>query len=270
MKAHSTVSPVAYLATNDAILHEVRDGVLHITFNRPERRHALTFDMYLALAWLFTMAAETPAVRVVLLSGADGYFSAGNDLNDFIEFSAENEFVPAHFLRALARCDKPVVAAVEGGAIGIGATMLLHCDVVYAGASTTFLMPFIHFGLCPEGASSLLVPRDAGYKQAVRWLMLGEQFGAADACTAGIITQVVPDGDAMEHAARATQRFMAFDPKALQLTKRLMRTAPASIDEVIEQECKRFAQLLASPVAQAAIRNFARRTPRALDPAVQP
>lgn len=247
----------------DAILHELRDGVLHVVFNRLQQRHALTFEMYLQLAWLFTRAREDSEVRVVLLSGAGNYFSAGNDLNDFLEFGADDEFVPAHFLRALARCDKPVVAAVEGGAIGIGATMLLHCDVVYADAKTTFCMPFINFSLCPEGASSLLMPRNAGYKQAVRWLVLGEQFGAADACAAGLITQVVPDGEAMANASRTVQRLLTLTPTALQQTKRLMRRPDSSsVAETIEIECAEFARLLASEPAQAALSAFAARRAR--------
>lgn len=248
------------LVESDAIQHRIRDGVLHIVFNRSELRHALTFEMYLALAWLFTMAAEAPEVQVVLLSGADNYFTSGNDLNDFLEFSADDEFVPAHFLHALARCDKPVVAAVEGGAIGIGATLLLHCDVVYAGAGATFMMPFINFSLYPEGASSLLMPRNAGYKQAVRWLMLGERFGAADACAAGLVTRVVNDGDAMAHAERSVKVLLSMAPLALRQTKRLMRRADSvTIEETIDAECAEFVRLLAAPPAQAALAAFAAR-----------
>lgn len=244
----------------DAILHELREGVLHVVFNRPQQRHALTFEMYLQLAWLFTRARDDSEIRVVLLSGAGNYFSAGNDVNDFLEFGADDEFVPAHFLRALARCDKPIVAAVEGGAIGIGATMLMHCDVVYADAQTKFHMPFIDFGLCPEGASSLLMPLNAGYKQAVRWLMLGEQFGAADACAAGLITKVVPDGEAMANATRTVKRLLTLAPLALQQTKRLMRRPGSSkIEETIEIECADFVQLLASEPAQTALSAFVAR-----------
>jgi enoyl-CoA hydratase/carnithine racemase len=243
----------------DTILHEVREGVLRIVFNRPQQRNALTFEMYLQLAWLFTLACDDSSVRVVLLSGAGNYFSAGNDLNDFVEFSADDEFVPAHFLRALTRCDKPIVAAVEGGAIGIGATMLLHCDVVYADAGTKFRMPFINFGLCPEGASSLLLPRNAGYKQAVRWLMLGEQFGAADACAAGLATQVVVAGEAMTSAERAVNQLLRLAPLALQQTKRLMRRPDsAAVEQAIDIECAQFVQLLASPPAQAALSEYCR------------
>jgi enoyl-CoA hydratase/carnithine racemase len=244
----------------DTILHEVREGVLHIVFNRPQQRNALTFEMYLQLAWLFTLACEDSAVRVVLLSGAGNYFSAGNDLNDFVEFSADDEFVPVHFLRALTRCDKPIVAAVEGGAIGIGATMLLHCDVVYVDAETRFRMPFINFGLCPEGASSLLMPKNAGYKQAVRWLMLGEQFSSADACAAGLATQVVPAGEAMASAMHTVHQLLALAPMALQQTKRLMRRADsAAVQETIDIECVEFVQLLASTPAQAALSEYLRR-----------
>jgi enoyl-CoA hydratase/carnithine racemase len=244
----------------DAIHHELHEGVLRVVFNRAQQRNALTFEMYLQLAWLFTRAREDSEVRVVLLSGAGGYFSAGNDLNDFLEFSADDEFVPAHFLRALSRCDKPIVAAVEGGAIGVGATMLLHCDVVYAAMNAKFLMPFINFGLCPEGGSSLLMPRNAGYKQAVRWLMLGEQFAAPEACAAGLVTEVVPDGEAMTKALRTVQRLLSLAPLALQQTKRLMRRPDSeTVQETIEVECAEFVQLLASPPAQEALSAFAAR-----------
>ncbi|WP_075790675.1 enoyl-CoA hydratase-related protein [Massilia putida] len=246
-------------ASND-VLHEIRDGVLHILFNRPRQRHALTFDMYLRLAWMFTLAQGDDSVRAVLLSGAGNYFNAGNDLNDFLEFGADDEFVPAHFLRALSRCDKPVVAAVEGGAIGIGATMLLHCDIVYAGASTRFAMPFINLALCPEGASSLLMPRHAGYKQAARWLMLGEPFGAPEAREAGLVTQVVEDGDAMTHAICAVNKLLAMDPEALRQTRRLLRRADTGpVADTIEHECEHFARLLAAPAAQSALAVFAAR-----------
>lgn len=248
------------IAVDNAILHEERDGVLHILFNRPRQRHALTYDMYLQLAWLLTLAQEESRVRVVLLSGAENYFSAGNDLDDFVEFDANDEFVPVHFLRALSRCEKPVVAAVEGGAIGIGATMLLHCDIVYAGATTKFMTPFINLALCPEGASSLLMPRNAGYKQAVRWLMLGEQFGAVEARDAGLVTQVVDDGDAMAHALRAVHKLLGMDPEALMQTRRLLQRPDSSpIAETIEFECEQFVRLLAAPAAQSALTALARR-----------
>jgi enoyl-CoA hydratase/carnithine racemase len=250
------------LAVDDAILHEVRDGVLRITFNRPGRRHAITFDMYLQLAWLFTLASENDDIRVVLLSGSNNYFTAGNDLADFLEFSAEDEFVPAHFMRALSRCDKPVVAAVEGAAIGIGATLLLHCDVVYAGASAKFLMPFINFSLCPEFGSSLLMLRAAGYKQAVRWLMLGEQFDATAALDAGLLTEVVADGTAVAKAEQTVARLLSLPPLALQRTRDLMRAHDAAaIGAAIEAESAQFVQLLASPAAQTALASFSARRP---------
>jgi enoyl-CoA hydratase/carnithine racemase len=251
------------VCAGDAILHAMHDGVLRITFNRPERRHAINADMYRHLAWLFTWAREDDAVRVVQLAGAGSYFTAGNDLADFIGFGPEDEFPPAPFLRALVRCTKPIVAAVEGGAIGVGATMLLHCDFAYAGASTQFLMPFIGFGLCPEGASSLALPRSAGYKQAARWLMLGEQFGAEQAREAGLVTEVVADGGAMAHAERVVNKLLAAPPAALAYTRALLRAQDQTrIEHVIESECARFVELLASPAAQSALARFtSRRSP---------
>ncbi|HEX8601931.1 MAG TPA: enoyl-CoA hydratase-related protein [Pseudoduganella sp.] len=239
------------------ILHRTEDGVLHITFNRVARRHAITFDMYLRLAWLFTTASTDDAVRVVLLSGEGDYFTAGNDLADFIGYEEGDEFVPAHFLGALSRCTKPIVAAVEGGAIGVGSTLLLHCDVVYAGRSTKFLMPFINFALCPEGASSLLLPRAAGYKQAARWLLLGEGFGAADAQQAGLVTEVVDDSAALASGQRTAARLAALPHAAVLQTKALMRRAEAGlVQSVLDDECESFSRLLASPAAQSALQAF--------------
>ncbi|MES2258469.1 MAG: enoyl-CoA hydratase-related protein [Pseudomonadota bacterium] len=245
------------------VLHRLEDGVLHITLNRAARRHALNFDMYLQLAWLFTMASGNDAVRVVLLSGAANYFTAGNDLGDFIGYQEGDDFVPAHFLGALSRCTKPVVAAVEGGAIGVGSTLLLHCDVVYAGRSTKFLMPFINFALCPEGGSSLLLARAAGYKQAARWLMLGEPFGAAEALQAGLVTEVVDDLAAMDSAARAAAKLAALPHAAVLQTKALMRRAEAGlVQSVLDDECQAFAALLAAPEAQAALTSFTQAAAR--------
>ena len=242
---------------SEHVQSRIEDGVLHITLNRPERRHALTFDMYLQLAWLLNMANSSEAVRVVLLSGAGDYFTGGNDLADFIGFEEGEDFVPAHFLGALSRCEKPVVAAVEGGAIGVGSTLLLHCDVVYAGRSTRFLMPFINFALCPEGASSLLLPRAAGYKQAVRWLMLGEPFDAAEAQRASLVTEVVDDGTALGRAAATAARLAVLPHAAVLETKALMRRANAKlVQSVLDDECHAFATLLAAPAAQAALKAF--------------
>lgn len=239
------------------ILHRVEDGVMHVIFNRAARRHAITFDMYLQLAWLFTQASSDDAVRAVLLSGEGGYFTAGNDLADFIGYEEGDEFVPAHFLGALSRCTKPIVAAVEGGAIGVGSTLLLHCDVVYAGRSTKFLMPFINFALCPEGAASLLLPRAAGYKQAARWLLLGEGFGAADAVQAGLVTEVVDDGAALASAQRTAARLGELPHAAVLQTKALMRRAEAGlVQSVLDDECESFARLLAAPAAQSALQAF--------------
>ena len=251
------MTPPPRAHAGDAILHELRDGALRITFNRPQRRHALTANMYLHLAWLFTMASEEAQVRAVLISGANDYFSAGNDLADFIGFRTRDEFVPAHFMRALSRCTKPVVAAVEGGAVGIGATMLLHCDVVYAGAGTKFVMPFIDFSLCPEFGSSVLLAQAGGYKQAVRALMLGEPLGALEAQSAGLVTQVVDDGAALARAEQAVSRLLSLPPVALQRTRELLRahTAPA-VAAAIDRESSSFIDLLASPAAQGALAAF--------------
>ena len=258
MTARATAADFAAGAT---VVHETRDGVMSITINRPTRRNALTFDMYLALADLLTNAAEHEDVHAVLLHGSGDYFTAGNDLSDFIGYQADDEFVPIHFLRAISTCPKPVVAAVEGGAIGVGATLLLHCDAAYAGRSTRFLMPFVNLGLCAEGASSLLLPRNAGYKQAVRWLMLAEPFDADAARDAGLITAVVDDGLALNAARETAARFASLPADAVRTTKALMRADQTEqVQAVIDSECDAFARMLAAPRAQAALTAFVNKS----------
>lgn len=241
------------------ILHTLDEGVLQITLNRPALRNAITPPMYLELARLLTHASDDAEIRVVVLQGAGGYFSGGNDLGAFLNPDLETEGAPLVFLKAISQCSKPIVAAVEGGAIGIGTTLLLHCDVAYAGNSTRLQMPFINFALCPEGASSLLLPRLAGYKRAAAWLLLGEAFTAADAVDAGILTQVVADGSASTHALAAARRLATFSASAVQHSKALLRRADREeVNDtlVVEGEC--FMSLLKRPEAQAAISGFLR------------
>lgn len=236
------------------------DRIATVSFNRPDRRNALDNEMYRALAAHLHDIDRDPALRVLLLTGTGSYFNSGNLLSEFVGFTTDMEFVPARFLRALAEFSKPIVVAIEGGAIGVGATMLLHCDVVYAGRSSRFQMPFARFGLCPEGASSLLLPRNAGHKQAVRWLLLGEDFSAEEAINCGLVTMTVADGKALDHALDAAQRLAEQPFEALHASRRLLRRAEhEQVADTIEDECHEFAALLAAPEAQAALKHFLAR-----------
>ena len=187
---------------SETLLTQDAEGVRTLTFNRPEKKNAFTHAMYEATVAGLERAAMDPAVRVVVLTGAGGAFTAGNDIGDFLEQPPAGENSPVfRFLRALVNYEKPVVAAVDGAAVGIGTTMLLHCDYVVATDRARFVMPFINLGVCPEGASSLLLPRIAGMALASELLMFGDPFDAATAQRAGLVSRVVPEAQLKEVVA---------------------------------------------------------------------
>ncbi len=230
-------------------------GVLHLRIERPEKKNALTRAMYLTLAQSLEEAAADDAVRAVLLGGAEGCFSAGNDLNDFLQHPPTTEDrPPTRFLRALATLPQPAVAAVSGVAVGIGTTLLLHCDLVFAAPDARFQLPFVKLGLVPEAASSLLLPRLVGYPRAAEWLLLGEPFDATAAAEAGLINAVV-DADALEaHAANVAQRLTRLPPQALAATKRLLRQRERErVLSVMDEELDVFVRLLGGDEAREAI-----------------
>ncbi|MEM5388771.1 enoyl-CoA hydratase-related protein [Paraburkholderia phymatum] len=249
--------------STDAVVTSKAGGVLTIGLNAPSRRNAIDNEMYVALAELIAQASVDPEVRVLLFHGEEGYFTSGNALSEFIGHDSNREFVPLRFFRAIASCGKPIVAAVEGGAIGVGATALLHCDVVYAGRGTRFQMPFIDFGLCPEGGSSLLLAQGGGYKRAARWLLLGESFNADQAVLGGLVTEVVDDRAALDHARAAAFKLAQHPPNAVVKTKELMRRGQhAALMLTLEEEGKHFSKLLASREAQDALSRFVDRLGR--------
>lgn len=171
-----------------------RDGaVLCVTFDRPEKKNALNRAMYMAATEALRQAGSDPSIGAVVFAGSGGVFTAGNDIADFLEARAgPGEFPAFTFIKTLAACETPLVAAIEGIAIGIGATMMLHCDLVYAAPGTVFRLPFVDLGLVPEAASSLLLPRRAGMAKAAELLLLGEAFGAGEAVRLGLANAVVP------------------------------------------------------------------------------
>lgn len=235
-----------------------RDGaILSLTINRPQRRNALDVATYHALADQLRQATADPTLSAVVLSGAGEHFTAGNDLHDFQADRPEGDSAGMTFLRALIATDLPVVAAVEGYAIGIGVTLLQHCDFVYAARNATLRIPFVALGLCPEGASSLLLPRLAGARRAAQWLLQGKAFGADEAVQAGLATAVTEPGQALA-AARATAAELAAQPReALRLTKAMLKRADrAAIDETLDFEAAQFRARLQTQEAQQAFERF--------------
>ena len=234
------------------------NGVAIIEIARPEKKNAITGAMYLAMAEALVLANADPAVRAVLIGGQPGIFTSGNDLEDFMQRPPSSEETPSRvFMKALMGCEKPVIAAVTGAAIGIGTTMLLHCDFVYVSDEARLAMPFVSLGLVPEFGSSLLVPQLMGNPRAAEKLLLGEPFTAEQAVECGIANAVLPAGEVMAHARRIAERFNALPPAAVRETKKLMRRARvASVPSAIEAESEVFRARLTSPEAKEAFGAF--------------
>jgi enoyl-CoA hydratase/carnithine racemase len=218
----------------------------------------LTMAMYAAMADALVAATADNAVRAVLITGQPGIFTSGNDLEDFMQRPPEGGETPSFtFMKALLGCDKPVIAAVTGAAIGIGTTMLLHCDFVYVSDEARLAMPFVSLGLVPEFGSSLVVPQLMGNVRAAEKLLLGDPFSPQDAVDAGIANAVLPAGEVVNHARRVAERFNTLPPGAVRETKKLLRRASA--DEVLKTiavEGALFASRLRSPEAMEAFQAF--------------
>ena len=234
------------------------DGVATIEIARPEKKNALTAAMYQAMADALVAASADPAVRAVLITGQPGIFTSGNDIEDFMQRPPQGMDSPVlQFMRALIACDKPVVAAVTGAAVGIGTTMLLHCDLVYVSDEARLAMPFVSLGLVPEFASSLVIPALMGQARAAELLLLGEPFSGSDAVERGIANAVLPAAEVAAHARRVAERFNALPPGAVSETKRLMREpVRARLREAMAAEGALFLQRLRSPEATEAFQAF--------------
>lgn len=234
-------------------------GLLAITLARPERRNAITVAMYAALADAIEGAAKDPDVRVITFRGEGQDFAAGNDLADFLEAAPRlDEEIPVwRLLRALATCEIPIVAAVHGNCVGIGTTMLLHCDLVIADETARFSMPFVELGLVPEAASSLIFPRLAGRRRAARYLLLAEPFGPEEAEAIGLVSHRAPAGGLDRKLDETVAALLAKPPEALRKTQRLLRHGTR--EETLERmklESSLFAERLASDEVKAAISAF--------------
>jgi enoyl-CoA hydratase/carnithine racemase len=237
-------------------------GVLRLQLCRPEKKNALTLDMYRALVAGLEEADRDPTVRCTLISGVSGMFTSGNDLKDFMNPSDLGPV--AAFLQAILNAEKPLCAAVSGIAIGIGTTMLLHCDLVYAAADAKFRMPFVDLGLCPEAGSSAILPMMMGHRRASALLLLGETLDAEEARDVGLVNRVYPDFDALE--AGAMERMLALAaraPGSVRDSKRLLKqSSQQAISAIMGAEMEVFAKRLFSPEAAEALTAFmSKRTP---------
>jgi len=252
------------MAQSPHIQVSTAERITTIRFDRPDKKNALTFEMYAALAAAMEAAAGDVEVRAVVLAGSRDCFTAGNDLGDFVRTaqgaSGGDPAAAFRFLRAIATFDKPLIGAVAGVAIGIGTTMLLHCDLVYAGPNARFKVPFVDLGLVPEAGSSVLLPALVGPRRAAQLLLLGEQLDAPTALDWGLINGIADDPDAAAQAA--ARRLAQAAPSALRITKSLTRrTTRDTVLEAMRIEGEAFAERLRSPEAMEAFQAFAARRP---------
>jgi len=248
----------------DHILTEIRDGVQFIRFNRPEKKNAITAAMYQGLAHALRQAERDAAARVAVIAGAPDAFTAGNDLHDFLEHPPHSADAPVfRFLRALSDFPKPLIAAVGGLAVGVGTTMLLHCDFVYCTPETRFSLPFVNLALSPEAGSSYLLSRLAGYQRAAELLMLGEPFDAAKAREIGLVNAIVPAEALLDTAAATAAKLAAKPAASLRETKTLMRLSYRdAVKRAMVEENEAFRERLDSDEAKEAFRAFFdKRTP---------
>jgi enoyl-CoA hydratase/carnithine racemase len=237
-------------------------AVRTVRMNRPDKKNALTRSMYARMADALKDAGTRADIRCVLIAGVPGAFSAGNDLQEFLDAAQSGSGLGSEvigFLHVLARCERPLVAAVQGVAVGIGTTMLLHCDHVVAGSDARFSTPFVGLGLVPEAASSLLAPRLMGERRAFELLVMGRPLDAAAAQACGLVNAVVPPGEVDEVAVKAANAVAALPAEAVAASRRMIRGSPDAIAARIDEEVAAFKQRLQSDEARAAFAAFFNR-----------
>jgi len=242
------------------IVVSVQDRILTLRLDRPEKKNALTRGMYLGMIEALKQADADPNVCVVVITGTEACFTAGNDLADFANAKPGGASPAILFLQTLAGAQKPVIAAVGGVAVGIGTTMLLHCDLVYAASDARFQLPFVNLGLCPEAGSSAILPVLVGHRKAAELLYFGEPFTAETAREAGIVNTVVASNELLNTAQAKAQQLAEKPPSALRITKALLKRGPASaIADAMAKETEQFAALLQGPEAKEAMMAFMQR-----------
>lgn len=241
-----------------SIKSAIVNGVLTIEIARPEKKNALTRAMYQAMADALTAANDDKTVRAVLIQGQPAIFTSGNDIEDFMASPPRDEEAPVfQFMKAMIGCNKPTIAAVNGAAIGIGTTLLLHCDLVYVADDARLAMPFVSLGLVPEFGSSLIVPRLMGQRRAAEKLLLGDPFTGEQAVEYGIANSVLPAGEVVNHARRVAERFNSLPPTAVIESKKLMRrSSEEELLNTIQVEAEIFGARLRSPEAIEAFQAF--------------
>jgi enoyl-CoA hydratase/carnithine racemase len=237
------------------------NGVARIEIARPEKKNAITAAMYQSMADALAAAHDDSSIRAILICGQKDMFTAGNDLEDFMKNPPADMNAPVfQFMQALGYAEKPVIAAVNGAAVGIGTTMLMHCDLVYCADNSIFSMPFVSLGLCPEFASSLLMPLNAGYHKAVEKLLLADPISASEALEMKIVNRVLPRDDVLDFAVKQAERFNQLPPGSVRTTKRLLRSGWKTITErVIADEANSFGKLVRSAEAKEAFTAFFER-----------
>jgi enoyl-CoA hydratase/carnithine racemase len=249
---------------NDDILVHVEAGVMTITFNRLDKKNSISSAMYATMADALVQADSNAIVRVVVFQGHETIFSAGNDIGDFLNGPTSTKDSPVfRFLHGISAFSKPLIASVCGPAVGIGTTLLLHCDLVYAGDNAAFSMPFVNLGLCPEAASSLLLPQMFGYHRAAEALLLGEPFMAEAALEVGLVNRVLSPMEANNYAQTIARKLAAKPISSLIETKRLMKKGQLTlITQQIAAEAVSFGRMLKEPAAKEAFGAFmAKRKP---------
>lgn len=240
------------------ILVETKDRITRIELARTDKKNALTGEMYDQMASAIAHADADPQVRCVLIHGTPECFCAGNDISDFVSRGASGGPSPAFaFMKSLSTARKPVVAAVGGPAVGIGTTLLLHCDLVFAARNVRFQLPFVPLGIVPEFASTLLLPAIAGYQRAAQLLLVGAPFGAEEGLAAGFVTQVVAEAELLDRARAAALSIAALPPASVRLTKSLLKSRHAkAVEDAIAEEWRVFRERLESPEAREAMMAF--------------
>lgn len=242
------------------VLVTIENRILTIRIHRPDKKNALTRAMYIGMTEALRQAEQDAGVRVVLLTGGDDCFTAGNDIADFAAAKPGEAPVAVEYLRILAAAKKPVVAAVSGVAIGIGTTMLLHCDLVYAAENARFQLPFVNLGLCPEAGSSLILPAMLGHHRAAELLLFGEPFGAESARHLGLVNHVLGTHELMPKVLERAQALAEKPPMALRTTKMLLKNgARDAIAQTMNRETEQFAALLQGSEAKEAMMAFLQR-----------
>jgi enoyl-CoA hydratase/carnithine racemase len=248
--------------SNSGIVLEQADGLLIVRLNRPEKKNAITTAMYQIMADALAHAETDDTVRAILFRGSAEIFSAGNDLDDFMKRGPldSNADAPVlQFLRRISSAPKPLLAAVAGPAVGIGTTLLLHCDIVYAADTARFSLPFTSLGLCPEAASSLLLPQVAGYQRAAEKLLIGDAFDAHEAHAMGIVNRVLPPAELLTYALAQAHKLVTRPAVSLRVTKALMKGGAAGaaiVARAMEAELAHFEPMLGAPEARRAIAAF--------------